>query len=119
MGQPHPRMSQEQPPHGAKSRRHFNPADKVRILRLHLVERRPISEICQQEDIQPSLFYYWQRIFFEHGAAAFERAGQSPKAVSEQQKTIAKLEARLVRKDYVIATVTEELVRTKKELGEN
>lgn len=119
MGQPHPHMSQEQPPQGAKSRRQFSPADKVRILRLHLVERRAISDICQQEDIQPSLFYYWQRIFFEHGSAAFERAGQSPKAVSQQQQTIAKLEAKLARKDYVIATVTEELVRTKKELGES
>jgi hypothetical protein len=29
----------------------------VRILRLHLLEGRAISEICEAEDIHPTMFY--------------------------------------------------------------
>jgi transposase-like protein len=40
-----------------KNRRHHSPEDKVRILRLHLLEGKPISEICDTEGIHPTQFY--------------------------------------------------------------
>ena len=58
-----------------KIRRHHTPAQKVRILRMHLLENKPISEICEGEEINPTLFYQWQKAFFENGTAAFERSG--------------------------------------------
>lgn len=82
---------------------------------MHLLERKPISEICEAEGINPTLFYQWQKAFFENGAAAFERLGGNADAAAERK--INALESRLRRKDEVIAEVTEELVRTKKELG--
>jgi transposase-like protein len=99
-------------------RRHLSAAGKVALLRLHLLEGRPISALCEEHGIAPSLFYAWQKTFFENGAAAFERTARSGKADPEQQR-VAQLEARLKRKDEVIALVTEELMRTKKELGED
>lgn len=102
--------------HHPRSRRNFSPAEKVRILRLHLLEGRPISEVCREADIAPTLFYLWQRTFFENGAAAFT---PSSGAAQAQDKLVAKLQEKLVRKDEVIAAVTEELVQTKKELGES
>ncbi|MEZ4394442.1 MAG: transposase [Polyangiales bacterium] len=45
-------MSKEQ-------RRHHSPEQKLAILREHLVERKPVSDICEQHSIAPSLFYYW------------------------------------------------------------
>ena len=54
-----------------KTRRHYSPKEKVRILRLHLVEGTAVSQICDKEGIHPTLFYQWQRTFFENGAAAF------------------------------------------------
>ncbi|MDT9201379.1 transposase, partial [Limnospira sp. PMC 1042.18] len=59
------------------TRKHRSPEEKVRILRLHLVERMPISEVCEKEGIHPTMFYQWQKIFFEKGTAAFE-SGRSP-----------------------------------------
>ena len=56
-----------------KSRRHYSPQQKVPILREHLIEQVPISELCEKHDIHPTLFYQWQKTFFENGAAAFER----------------------------------------------
>lgn len=49
----------------------------MRILRLHLLEGQPISEICDSEGIHPTQFYQWQKTFFEKGIAAFE-GGRSP-----------------------------------------
>lgn len=102
----------------SRPRRHFSAEEKVRLLKLHLVEGRPISAICDEHEIHPTLFYQWQRTFFENGAAAFDRSSRSRKPDPGERK-IEQLEARLKRKDEVIAAVTEELVRTKKELGED
>jgi transposase-like protein len=103
-----------------KTRRHHTPDQKINILRRHLLEKVPVSEVCEGAELQPSVFYGWQRQLFENGAAAF---GESRKRaeVSREQELLAeneRLKARLARKDEVIAEVTEELVRTKKAAGE-
>lgn len=99
------------------TRRHLSAEDKITLLRLHLLERKPISEICDEHGIAPSLFYTWQKTFFEKGTAAFDRTPHPRRSGADQQH-LARLEAKLKRKDEVISMVTEELVRTKKELGE-
>jgi transposase len=99
------------------TRRRYSAEEKVRLLKLHLVENKPVSSICDQHQIHPTMFYQWQKTFFENGAAAFDRAPR-PRRMDLGSQKIEQLEARLKRKDEVIAAVTEELVRTKKELGE-
>lgn len=99
-------------------RRQHTAEEKVRLLRLHLLEGRPISAICDEHQIHPTLFYQWQKTFFENGAAAFDRSPRS-RRMDLGIARVEQLEARLKRKDEVIAAVTEELVRTKKELGED
>ena len=99
-----------------KTRRQFSPEEKVRLLRLHLLEGKPVSEICEAEGIHPTLFYQWQRTFFENGAAAFS----SPRTgASGSEKKIEALEHKLKRKDEVIAEIMEDFIRTKKEFGES
>lgn len=98
------------------TRRHLSAEDKIRLLRLHLLEHKPISEICEENGIAPSLFYTWQKTFFENGAAVFDRSPR-PRRV-EGDLRVAQLEAKIKRKEEVISMVTEELVCTKKELGE-
>ena len=102
-----------------KNRRQFSPEDKVRILRLHLLEGKTISEICEAEQIQPTLFYLWQKTFFEKGTAAFENGRPPARIFSQNEHKIAALESKLRRKDEVIAEIMEDLVRTKKQIGEN
>ncbi len=102
-----------------KGRRHHRPEDKVRILRLHLLEGKPISEICEEEGIHPTLFYQWQKTFFEKGAAAFENGRPPSRVFDKNQRKLDALESKLRRKDEVIAEIMEDLVRTKKELGES
>lgn len=100
-----------------KQRRHFSAEEKVKILREHLLEKVPISQVCEKHQIQPTLFYYWQKTFFENGTAAFEK-GPSHSRVSGSEKTIAKLEAKIQRKDQVMAELLTEHILLKKSLGE-
>ena len=61
-----------------KQRKHYTPEEKVAILRRHLVEGVPISDLCDELGLQPTVFYRWQKEFFENGTAAFQpkRAAQ-------------------------------------------
>jgi len=57
-----------------KPRKNYTPPpEKVAILRRHLIERVPVSDLCDEYQLQPTLFYAWQKIFFENGATAFDR----------------------------------------------
>ena len=56
-----------------KQRKHYTPEEKVAILRRHLLEKEPISKLCDELGLQPTVFYRWQKEFFENGAAAFEQ----------------------------------------------
>jgi transposase len=102
-----------------EKRKHYTGPDKVAILRLHLLEKKPVSDLCDQFDIHPTLFYRWQKEFFENGAAAFEQNGKRRKAVEEvKDRKIAVLEQKLQQKNEVLAELMQEYVQLKKELGE-
>jgi transposase len=100
-------------------RRKFSAPEKVQILRLHLLESKPISEICDQYQLNPTVFYRWQKEFFDQGTAAFERDenGVADRATQKLQKENAQLKAKLASKDEVIAEIMAEQVRLKKTLG--
>jgi transposase-like protein len=99
-----------------QQRRHFSGEEKVKILREHLIDKVPISQVCEKYKIQPTLFYSWQKTFFENGTAAFERQ-PSHSRVSVEQKKIDQLEQKLQRKDEVLAELMTEHIMLKKVLG--
>jgi transposase len=101
------------------ARKHYSAPEKVAILRLHLLEKKPVSDVCDQYGIHPTLFYRWQKEFFENGAAAFENNGRRRKTVAEaKDRKIAALEEKLQQKNEVLAEVLQEYVQLKKDLGE-
>ena len=103
----------------ASSRRHFTPEQKVAILREHLLDEVPVSEVCDRHHIQVSLFYLWQKEFFENGHRAFLANGRRQRRIEDaRQQRIEALEAKLHRKDSVIAELMQEHVELKKSLGE-
>ena len=103
-----------------KTRRHHTADQKINILRRHHLDKVPVSEVCQGAELQPSVFYGWQRHLFEYGSAAFGESRKQAESSREKdlEAEVERLKARLARKDAVIAEVTEELVRTKKSVGE-
>ncbi len=99
-----------------KPRKNYTAAEKVAILRRHLIDRVPVSDLCDEYQLRPTLFYQWQKLFFENGAAALERKNASTE--SQHQRTIAALRDKLQRKNEVVAELMEEHLKLKKELGE-
>jgi transposase len=99
-----------------KQRKHYSPEEKVVILRRHLLEQEPISKLCDELGLQPTVFYRWQKEFFENGAAAFEQ--KSRPNHSADQERIACLEKKIQTKDKVLAELMVEHVALKKTLGE-
>jgi transposase len=99
-------------------RRHFAPQEKVAALKRHLLEKIPVSDLCDQLGIAPTLFYRWQKEFFDNGHVAFDN-GRKTKAleVANVQK-IEQLQAKLTRKNEVMAELMEEHTALKKNLGE-
>ena len=100
----------------AGERKKFSASDKVAILRRHLVDRTPVSDLCEEHGLNPTVFYRWQREFFEHGSAAFERRSDGRERRLEQR--VEALTAKLAHKDSVIAEIMEAHVALKKTLGE-
>jgi transposase len=58
-------------------RRNYTAEEKVAILREHLLEKDPISDLCEKHGIHPTMFYRWQKDFFENGALAFQQKDRS------------------------------------------
>ncbi|MCH7742108.1 MAG: transposase [Proteobacteria bacterium] len=105
-------------------RRRHTPEEKVIILKKHLLEKKPISEVCRTHGISPTLFYRWQQEFFEQGALIFQRSN-GKKGQNAEQRQLRKLESELAQKDTrltekneVLAELMEAQSKLKKNLGE-
>lgn len=102
-----------------KARKQYTPTEKVAILKRHLVDDVPVSDLCDEYSLHPTVLYNWQKQFFENGAAAFERSKKASKRTEDaKDRKIEFLEAKLVKKNEVVAELMEEHVQLKKALGE-
>lgn len=110
-------MSNDNKRNETNQRRQFSPEQKIKILRQPLLDKSPISEVCEQHQITPTQFYQWQKTFFEKGATAFTKTAR--RAHSQDEQRLTKLEDKLKRKDEVIAEIMAEPILLKKELGES
>jgi len=99
-----------------KPRKYPAADEKALILKRYLVEKVPMSDLCDQYDLQPSQIYRWQKQLFENAAAAFRRTNR--RAEDSKDRKIATLEEKLAKKNEVVAELLEDHVQLKKELGE-
>ncbi len=100
-----------------KERHRCSAEEKVKILRRHLVDRIVLSDLCDEYGFHPTVFYRWQKTFFENGAASFEKEAGS-KTRKLEAKILAQA-AKLAQKDEVIAEIMQSHVALKKSLGED
>lgn len=96
-----------------RQRRQFTPEQKVAIVKRHLVDGVPVSDLCDEHQILATQFYQWQKQLFEGGAAAFERKSK-PAGPSPAERQVEQLQAKLAAKNEVIAELMEECVSLKK-----
>jgi len=98
-----------------KNRTSYTAQEKVIILRKHLLEKIPISDICERYELRPTVFYRWQKQFFEQGARIFEVEKIQDRS---KAKKILALEQKLQIKNEVLSELMEEHIRLKKNFGE-
>ena len=101
-----------------KPRRHFLGAEKVAILKRHLIDKVPVSDLCDELDLYPNQFYDWLKKFFENGHLAFANGRKSKAVEDAQHAKIQQLEAKVTRKNEVMAELMEAHTELKKSLGE-
>src|SRR6266513_1247220 len=99
-----------------KQRKHCGAEEKVAILRRHLLEGAAVSTLCDELGLQPTVFYRWQKEFFENGAAAFQTKVRADHQA--EQERIEFLQKKIQRKDEVLAELMAEHIALKKNLGE-
>ncbi len=99
-----------------RKRRRFSSEKKVEILREHLKNKVPISELCQKYDLYPNLFYRWEKELFEGGVDIF--SGLRRKRNGKKPAVEQKLKAKVQQMQEVIAWLTQENIELKKSTGE-
>ena len=102
-----------------KVRRSIGGGEKIAILRKLLVEKVPVSQLCDEHSLRPTQVYQWQRQLFEQGAGVFDRSAQKSRSAQNQlERKITKLEETIQVKNEVVAELLQEHVQLKKEIGE-
>ena len=81
-----------------------------------LLEQEPVSKVCDELGLQPTVLYRWQKELFENGAVAFQTKARSDHQAEKER--IEFLEKKMQRKDEVLAELMSEHIALKKELGE-
>ena len=52
----------------SKDRQRYTAAEKIAALRRHHLDKVPVSALCTELGVAPSIFYRWQKDLFEGGA---------------------------------------------------
>ena len=103
------------------NRKQFTPEQKVAMVRRHLIENVPVSDLCDEHGIHATQYYQWQKQLFENGDGAFARRSNKANAKRRQnayEKKIGQLEEKLQDRNEVVAELLQEHVQLKKANGE-
>ena len=98
-----------------RQRKQYTSEEKVAILRKHLLERVPVSDVCDENRLQPTVFYRWQKQLFEQGAMVFQHTRD--REMTRLKREVTRMEEKLAKKNEVLGELMEEYVGLKKELG--
>ena len=102
----------------SRSRRHFTPEQKAEVVRRHLSDKVPVSNLADELKVQPTQIHLWIKHLLDHAATVFERPADNRRADDAKDRRITQLEQKLVKKNEVVAELMEAHVQLKKELGE-
>jgi transposase len=113
---------------GSSPRRRFGDDQKAAIVRRHLADKVPVSNLADEYRIQPSLIYLWIKQVLDQAERAFQQAsgGKRRRAtedakdrrITRLEEQLAQQNAKLAQKNEVIAELMEDNVRSKKAAGE-
>lgn len=98
-------------------RKRYSAEQKVKIVREHLVNRVPVSELAERYGIHPNLIHKWQKLLFEGATEIFDtKRGPEAKPTAAQQARERRLESRLQERESLISDLLLDNVRLKKSI---
>ena len=98
-------------------RKGYTATQKVKILREHLENQVPVSELCKRYDIQPTVFYSWKKLLFEGALEIFSGSHKNRKNATERKNV--QLNSKLSSMHEVITELSAENLKLRKnEFGE-
>ena len=98
-----------------EKRKHLSPQQKVIILREHLENQVPLSQLSERYQVHVNLLYKWKRQLFESASDIFSQV-QVHESQGLQGKVVPTLRDRLKDKDQLISELVEENIALKKSL---
>lgn len=98
-----------------KKRKHHTAEEKTALLRDHLINKVPVSDLCDKHGIHPTQFYRWQKSMFENMSSLFEPKRGSEVSMLRRQNEA--LKEKLSQKDEVISEIMEDYITAKKRYG--
>jgi transposase len=105
-----------------KQRKRLSTEAKATIIKRHIADKVPISDLCDEYGIQPSSIYGWLKQVYENLGLALEAPGRQSQAASSREQTLSRenenLKGKLAKKDAVIAELSTEYIALKKAAGE-
>lgn len=96
-----------------KPYRKVSEEDKVKALKRHLVEKEPVSKVCDELGVSPSLFYKWQQQLFEQAPVWLGRRVKEQTSDADD-KRVTILRERLRQREEALAELMAEYVALKK-----
>jgi len=104
-----------------KAKRRYTSEEKAMILREHLENHVPISELAEQYDLHINAIYKWKKQMFESAPGSFSGTEKKAnKVLLAAQRRIEELEKTLAIRESLIADlVADNMSMKKKTNGEN
>jgi len=95
------------------TRRRFTAEEKIRIVLEGLRGQIPVTELCRQEGIQPSIYYKWSKAFLDSGKNGLTR--ETSRDATSGEVGRLKEENEALKK--AVAEMVLEIQKLKKSLG--
>lgn len=91
--------------------------EKVKAVKWHLIDKKPVSEIAENLGISPKTYYKWQQTFFLNGELAFNE-NKNKKQEQEYTTKVTELNKEINKKNEIISElVTDNYNLKKKSIG--
>jgi len=98
-----------------KKKKVYTAEEKTIILREHLDNSVPISELSEKYGIHPNALYKWKKQLFEQAPKTLGRkTGKEDKRQSAYQHRISELEVLLQKRESLITELVQENIDLKK-----
>ena len=93
------------------TRRHFSPEQKAAVVRRHLADKEPVSNLADELGVQPSQIHLWTKQLLDQAERAFQANGRKSSTSNPEQGRLAALEVALARKDALLGELLQQLAR--------